>query len=413
MRVSMMLRAVLVASFLLVSGPSFAAGMTFAAPAKMAVAPMVFYLVKGAVDSCGRGCDSWIEAEGQIDSGAAARFRKFLARVKGRDLPIYFFSPGGNLDQALAMGTMLRERSATARVARTVLQECGFEAQDSEVCLKLKQSGREIHGDLETRGAICNSACPYLILGATTREIAPDTTLAVHSPKVIVQFTGGKPSRETLTAATERGRERAGRLLASYFKRMGAEPALLALASTIKFEDAHVLTREEIARFGIDRREQSETAWRVEGGGRAMIQKIAAQKNEGNPSYRVLQWRMVCFNADQFELDFQRPAEFASALPAVLISNGGSTSLHFRSRPFISQGFELRNLYLSRVTLQTFADAAKIEVVETSQDPLGRRLMRSTQLSSDGLANAIDRLLLTCPPPKHVAFGAHESAASK
>ena len=38
---------------------------------------------------------------------------------------------------------------------------------------------------------------------------------------------------------------------------MGAEPALLALASTIKFEDAHVLTREEVVRFGIDRREQS------------------------------------------------------------------------------------------------------------------------------------------------------------
>jgi hypothetical protein len=408
MRVSMIGRAVLVASLLLAGGPSFAAVRTLPAPAKMAVAPIVFYLVKGAPDSCGHGCDSWIEAEGQIDSGAAARFRKFLARVKGRDLPIYFFSPGGNLEQALAMGAMLRERSATAGVARTVLQECGFEAQDSEVCLKLKQSGREFHGDLETRGAICNSACPYLILGATTREIAPDTTLAVHSPKVILQFIGGKPTQETLTAATERGRERIGRLLASYFKRMGAEPALLALASTIKFEDAHVLTREEVARFGIDRREQPETAWRVEGGGRAMIQKIAVQKNEGNPSYRILQWRVVCFNTDQFELYFQRPAEFTSLLPAVLISNGASTSLNFRSRPFISQGFELWNLYLPRVTLQTFADAAKIEVVETSQDPLGRRFTRSTQLSSDGLANAIDRLLLTCPPPKNVALGAHD-----
>ncbi len=409
----MTLRAVLVASLLLAGGPSFAAGTTLPAPAKVAIAPMVFYLVKGAPDACGRGCDSWIEAEGQIDSGAAARFRKFLARVKRRDLPIYFFSPGGNLEQALAMGAMLRERSATARVARTVLQECGFEAQDSEVCLKLKQSAREFHGDLETRGAICNSACPYLILGATSREIAPDTTLAVHSPKVILQFTGGKPTREALTAATERGRERAGRLLASYFKRMGAEPALLALASTIKFEDAHVLTREEVARFGIDRREQSETVWRVDGGGRAMIQKIAAQKNEGSPSYRLLKWRVVCFNTDQFEFDFQRPAVFASVLPTVVISNGGSTSLHFRSRPFMSQGFELWNLYLPRAALQSFADAAEIEVVETSQDSLGRRFTRSTQLSGEGLANAIDRLLLTCPPAKNVALGAHESAASK
>ncbi len=32
---------------------------------------------------------------------------------------------------------------------------------------------------------MCNSACPYLILGAATREIAPDALLAVHSPKVV------------------------------------------------------------------------------------------------------------------------------------------------------------------------------------------------------------------------------------
>ena len=70
MRVSMILRAVLVASLFLAGGPSFAAVRALPAPAKMAVAPMVFYLVKGAPDSCGHGCDSWIEAEGQIDSGA-------------------------------------------------------------------------------------------------------------------------------------------------------------------------------------------------------------------------------------------------------------------------------------------------------------------------------------------------------
>src|SRR5260370_920825 len=88
------------------------------------------------------------------------------------------------------MGAMLREKPVTARVARTVVRECGFEAQDSDVCLDLKQSGRELHGELWTRGATCNSACPYLMLGATTREIAPDAVLAVHSPKVDVHFNG-------------------------------------------------------------------------------------------------------------------------------------------------------------------------------------------------------------------------------
>lgn len=135
---------------------------------------MVFYVVKGAPDACGPGCDTWIAAEGKIDVAAAARLRQ----VRDRNLPIYFASPGGNLDQAVAMGAMLREKSAIARVARTVVRECGFEAQNGDVCLKLKQSGRVLHGDLWTRGASCNSACPYLILGATTREIAGDLSAA-------------------------------------------------------------------------------------------------------------------------------------------------------------------------------------------------------------------------------------------
>src|SRR3954451_25062317 len=97
--------------------------------------PMAFYVVKGAPDTCGRGCDSWIAVEGQVDGAAAPRFKKFLQQIGNRDLPIYLASPGGNLDQALAIGTMLRERRATARVGRTLVSECGFEAQDSAACV--------------------------------------------------------------------------------------------------------------------------------------------------------------------------------------------------------------------------------------------------------------------------------------
>jgi hypothetical protein len=81
---------------------------------------MAFYVAKGAPDACGRGCDTWIAVEGKIDGEAASRFRKFLFQTD-RDwpatLPLYFSSPGGNLEQALAMGRMLRRRPRVARVA--------------------------------------------------------------------------------------------------------------------------------------------------------------------------------------------------------------------------------------------------------------------------------------------------------
>ncbi|WP_334395410.1 hypothetical protein [Bradyrhizobium sp. AZCC 2289] len=365
---------------------------------------MTFYVAKGAPDACGRGCDSWIAVEGQVDSAAAPRFRKFFQKVRGRNLPIYFSSPGGNLDQALAMGGMLREKPVTARVARTVVRECGFEAQDSDVCLKLKQSGRELHGELWTRGATCNSACPYLMLGATTREIAPDAVLAVHSPKVVVHFSGlATPTREMRAAATERGHERADRMVASYIVRMGVDIGLLSLTSTVKFEDIHALTREEIIRFGIDRRERVETPWIFENIGRSTVRKVATQKDDGDKSYRLSQWRLFCVSTDQFELDFQRPAATSSAFPTVLISNGGATSLYFKSPPLKAQGFEIWGVRMNRASLQSLADVPQFNFTETSQTLDGHRLAHTATFSSEGLAGALDSLLATCPPAKPTA----------
>jgi hypothetical protein len=408
----MPLRVLLVATLVLICGTASAAPTARPAPGMPPAAPMTFYVVKGAADACGPGCNSWIAVEGQVDSGAAARFRKFLRQVKDRNLPMYFASPGGNLDQALAMGAMLREKPVVARVARTVVKDCGFEAQDSDVCLKLKQSGRELHGDLLTRGAMCNSACPYLLLGATTREIAPDAVLAVHSPKVVVHFRGtGTPSREMRAAATERGLARADHMLASYIARMGADIGLLGLASTIKFEDMHVLTREEIARFGIDRREQVETPWLFEHGSRSMVRKIVSRKGDGDKSYRLSQWRVICFDTEQFELDFQRPAATSSVFPTVLISNGGSTSMYFKSPPVKAQGFEIWGLRATRASLLSLADVPQFEFTETSQTPDGRRLAHPAKFSSEGLAGAFDRLVATCPAPKTLTIGSRDGAA--
>jgi hypothetical protein len=83
--------------------------------------------------------------------------------------------------------------------------------QDSDGCLKLKHSGRELHGDLWTRAAMRNSACSYLTLGASTREIAPYAVLAIHSPKVVLRFSGGAPTPQARAAATERSLARIDR----------------------------------------------------------------------------------------------------------------------------------------------------------------------------------------------------------
>jgi hypothetical protein len=424
------LRAILVAILVLIGAPALAASdarpkneRSFSErssserslPGKALAPPMAFYVVKGAADSCGQGCDSWIAAEGQIDAGAASRFRKLLRQLGDRRLPIYFYSPGGNLEQALAMGAMLREKPVIARVGRTVVTECGFEAQDSEVCFRLKRSGHELHGDLWTRGAMCNSACPYLILGAATREIAPDAVLAVHSPRVVVNFRGGEPTQEMRAKAVERGLERADRLISSYIQKMGAEPGLLVLARGIKFEDMHILTREEIARFGIDRREVAETPWKFENSARGVIGKVVVQMDGSDKSYRISVWRLMCVNSDQFELAFQRKSVANGIFPTMSMSNGGGAKpLFFTLGRSASPGSEIWGARLDRASVRSLAGLAPLEFTETSQTPAGQRVAHSAKFSSEGLAGALDRLVATCPPPKSVAtpFPAAPSVAT-
>jgi hypothetical protein len=392
-----------IAALLLFAAPAVAAPAARPAPTAPAP-PVMFYVAHGAPDSCGRGCDRWIAVEGQINGDAAGRFKQFIKRhLQDRHLPLYFSSPGGNLEQGIFIGNMLRELSATARVARTIVKDCGFEAQTSEVCLKLKRSGRELAADLTTRNAQCNSACPYLILGATTREVAPDAILGVHSPKVVLRYSGGQPTREMVTAATQRGVERADRLLSSYVFKMGIEGELLDVAKTTKYEDMHVLTRDKIFRFGIDRREFVEMPWAFENLGRALIRKSAIARNEGGKSWRTLQWRLFCQNSEQFQLEFQRQIAAAPAFAAISMSSGGAKPLTFAYPPAKPAGHEVWGLRMPKASAQAIADLSQIDLSETGIALDGRRLAHAEKLSTEGLTASLASLLATCPAPKDLA----------
>lgn len=362
---------------------------------------MTFYVIKGAPDACGRGCDSWIEAEGKIEAGTAARFKAFLDRLKDRNLPIYFNSPGGNLDQAIVMGNLLHARRSVARIGRTLVHECGFEAQDGDACVKLKRAGRELHGDLFTGAAICASACPYVFAGAAVREVAPDAVLGVHSPKIVFNFHGApQPDAAVIAAANERGHERADRMVAVYLAKIGIDAGLLGVAKSVKFEDIHILTRDEIARFGLDRRDLVETPWKFESNGLNMMHKVAAVRAPGETSFRLLQWRVACFDANRFALDFQRPAAATTNFASVAIENSDAKPVYFAYPPAKAPGIEQWGLRLPRPALQSLMDRPLIEFMETSFAADGRRVPQTTRLSNEGWGGALQTLLASCPPAK-------------
>lgn len=364
------------------------------------IAPISFALVKGTPDSCGPGCDSWIAAEGKIDGGAAARLRKFMKQIGDRKLPIYFNSPGGNLEQALAMGNFLREKKAAARVGRTTLRDCGFEPQEGEACTKLKSSGRELHGEVWTRGAMCNSACPYIILGAPSRELAPDVTLAVHSPRVILNFTGGVPTREMRAQAMQRAMERSDKMVLDYITKLGADPGLLTAARSVPFEGMRVLTREEIARFALDRRERVETPWMFEAASRGIGYKTILTRKDGEATFRTTRVQLVCFDQDRFELDVERKAMPSIGAAALSIA-GGDVRLNFLSPPRRVGERESWGVLLNAGQMKTLAAASGIELSDALATA-ARPGLAAFPVASEGLQNVVKRLTDTCPPSRVV-----------
>ena len=131
----MTIRFLLLAALLLLPGGSRAE-----TPAEKAgfESKLVIYLAKGPANSCGPGCDRWIAVEGKVDEDAAERVRHFLRGVKDAQRPIYFHSPGGSVDQAYAIGRLLRSRKAIARVGRTIVTGCTAGFQIDEACLDRK-----------------------------------------------------------------------------------------------------------------------------------------------------------------------------------------------------------------------------------------------------------------------------------
>ncbi len=223
-------------------------------------APLVFYVARGT-DGCGEGCDEWIAAEGGFDLGSAQRLRAFLKTFSGPVPPIYFQSPGGIQEEAIAIGRLMHEREMTAGVARTLPYGCAPGKETEERCLALKRSGQLIAAELRSAGASCSSACVYALLGAKVRLVPPDARLGVHASRRVRVYPDGRVTR---TAGDDHARlAETTSELKHYVREMGVDVALIDTAFKTKFNDAYFLSRSEIVHFGIDTRAFQETRWTV------------------------------------------------------------------------------------------------------------------------------------------------------
>ncbi|QPF94820.1 hypothetical protein [Bradyrhizobium commune] len=357
---------------------------------------LTIYLAKGAPDACGPGCDRWIAIEGQVDEGAAARIRRFLAGVKDTQLPIYLHSPGGNVEQSYLIGRLLRSRKAVARVGRTSATACAAGTQVDASCLKIKNAGGEIEAELTTRRAMCNSACGYLFLGATSREVAPDAALGVHNSRLVLTFHGDPPP-DVVAAARQRRIATADRERTAFIAAMGISRELDDLIRTVKYESLHVLTRSELYRFGIDTRTLVETAWTLEKGLQPSVSKIAVLKKDSGSSFRMMEWRLSCENKDRVPLRFAGETdEAAVGKSTIRMMASADTNEEAGGFPVRFGKYEVWNGTVGSDMIKAILTSRYLQVRETTPMPDGKADLAKFDIDMTGLASVWPQLATSC-----------------
>lgn len=358
---------------------------------------LTIYLAKGAPDACGPGCDRWIAIEGELDGDAASRVRRFLAGVKDTQRPIYLHSPGGNVEQSYVIGRLLRSRKAVARVGQTIATACANGTQVDAACLKVKNAGGEVEAGLSTYHAMCNSACGYLFLGATSREVAPDAALAVHNSRLVLAIHGHPPpallaelrQRRTITADRDR---------TAYIAAMGISRELDDLIHTVKFENLHLLTRAELYRFGIDTRPLAETMWRLEKGNWPYVSKFAVLKQENGPSFRTMEWRLFCESKNRVPLMFAAEIDEAATGKSTIMMTAGTDATKVTGGPLMpATKYEMWSGAVDPEMLKAMLASRTLQVRESKPMPDGKVDMAKFEIDVTSLATLWTQLAASCP----------------
>ena len=238
-----------------------------AKPAKPAQdPPITFTLVRDARPGCAASCPQWIAAQGRIDAGAAARFNAFLRGLGEVKRPVLLNSPGGSVQDAIAMGRAIRARGLSVVVAKTTLEPKTTLESCAKPC-KLT----ERRGEPETAAAFCASACPLVFAGGKARIVSPLAYLGLHQISVTYQrysvlrrflvryrVVNGKKQeisrklvdeiRKPASSITRNATPGMDRDVGSYLTSMGVEAGpLLKIITTTPASTMHWLTYQELS----------------------------------------------------------------------------------------------------------------------------------------------------------------------
>jgi hypothetical protein len=392
-------------------------------PLGLVRSPLSFFVAAGAPDACGKGCSSWIAAEGYFDGKAPRRFEAFLERVNGYNLPVFFNSPGGYLSSAEAIGRLMRKRGMTAGVGRTVPQDCEPNAADGksgsapdiradadrhadggtiscEALARLGQVASQLHSF-----ATCSSGCVIALFGGTVRLVPPGARLGVHSPPRLRQLPNGMIELVPGDAATGLVPSDPAAIteMRSYVQEMGIAPGIMDLTATIPYEQMRWLSRDEIAAFAIDVRTFEETSWEMRLTPPPSIVKAIQEVKAPQYIQRRLRFlRLTCAKPSLVHVQYYRePGSNEGTAPQGIALASEHQQLVLTGPPTRTKSVwpELGSLDVYEAdmaagSLEAVAADANVDILES--ETLDWTSARRTSLSTAGLAQAIKSLRGHC-----------------
>ena len=354
--------------------------------------PMTFFVATGEANSCGLGCERWIAADGKIDLNAAEHLRKLLAKLGRRRLPIFLHSGGGSVVGAIELGRLIRSRNIEVSVARTIPAECTRPQEQENVCERLKRSGHDLVSELDSRGAMCNSACVLTLSGGARRAVPPWVKLGVHA----IGIDRGKTEIPSvaIAAATRAANFR----IVEYLHDMGINKALFDTSNAVPHESTRFLQRDELVRFGIDTREFGETDWRfAEKPNIAITKGFFVRTGEADPAHSEALLRLDCIAGKAMRLTFARERNLSNPAgtaprPLRLTVNGSRIELPYATR---SGAIEIRTVTLWPKMIDSAGDEGAIEISGFGPDT-DHELQGHVILSMSGFSAAYARLRKAC-----------------
>ena len=357
--------------------------------------PMIFFVAKGAPNACGPGCDTWIAAEGTFDPEVHERLSDFLKVPARRRLPIFFHSPGGELQPSIATGNVLRERRMVAGIGQTIPEGCRVRPRADAACRKLMASGGVVKARLRVETGICASGCGYALIGASGRRIGSGARFGVHASRLLPRASGSKAMREDVAAVRQAERQ-SYELLKQYVTLAGVDPAIIDLAIRTPHNQVHWLSPEELSRYGVIPGDHFETQWlRIPlADGKFTVVKSVTQPSRSNQNeYRTTIIGIDCVAGQRPYVTLRRelPTNEQGARLALRVTSGDAFVLVFNEgrRPDVATELRVQPVAadaLSRLT------ASESMVLHEEKD----EWRRETRLSTKGLLEALNGAPMRC-----------------